>query len=64
MNIVTRLALIEQLLEDAALEAREQPTAPQLRWSAGEGRRLVDELDQAQMIKAASHLRPAHNATI
>ena len=63
MNIVTRLALIERLLEGAALEAREQPNAPQLRRSTGEGRRLVDELDQAQMIKAASHLRPDLSAS-
>lgn len=62
MNIVTRLALIEQLLEDVATESSDQAEAPQLRQPAGEGRRLVTDLDQAQMLKAASYLRPSRHA--
>jgi hypothetical protein len=64
MNIVTRLAIIEQLLEDAASEANDQLDAPQFRRPAGEGRRLVTDLDQAQMLKAASYIRPSRHASV
>ena len=64
MNIVTRLAIIEQLLEGATSESNDQLDAPQFRRPAGEGRRLVSDLDQAQMLKAASYHRPARHATV
>jgi hypothetical protein len=57
MNIVTRLAIIEQLLEEATLESGHQLDSPSVRQNDAKGQQLVDELDQAQMLKAASHLR-------
>ena len=63
MNIVTRLAIIEQLLEDAAIERSERLDVAPSRQPAGEGRRLVDDLDQAQMLKAATYFRPSRNAS-
>lgn len=62
MNIVTRLAIIEQLLEEAPSERNERPDVAPLRRPSGEGRRLVDELDQAQMLKAAAYFRPSRHA--
>jgi hypothetical protein len=64
MNIVTRLAIIEQLLESAAFERNERPDIAPFRQPAGEERRLVDDLDQAQMLKAASHVRPSRHAGV
>ena len=63
MNIVTRLAIIEQLLEDAAFEPSQRIDSSSIRQDSGEGQRLVDDLDQAQMLKAASHLRTSWHAT-
>lgn len=62
MNIVTRLAIIEQLLEGAAIERSERLDVAPFRQPAGEGRQLVD-LDQAQMLKAATYFRPSRNAS-
>lgn len=63
MNLMTRLAIIEQLLQDAALDAYEQQDSPQAQRPTGEGWQLVDDLDQAQMLKAASYLRPTRRAS-
>lgn len=62
MNIVTRLAIIEQLLEGAPSERNSRLDIAPFQQPAGEERRLVDNLDQAQMLKAASHLRPSRYA--
>jgi hypothetical protein len=62
MNIVTRLAIIEQLLEGAAIERHERIDITPFRQPAGEARRLVDDLDQAQMLKAATYFRPSRHA--
>ena len=59
MNIVTRLAIIEQLLEDAALDSGHKFDSTSFRPIVGKDQRLVDKLDQAQILKAASHLRPS-----
>ena len=64
MNIVTRLAIIEQLLEGASFERNERIDIAPFRQPAGEGRRLVDELDQAQMLKAATYFRPSRHASV
>jgi hypothetical protein len=63
MNIVTRLAIIEQLLEEATLESSHELDTRSVRQSDASGQQLVDELDQAQMLKAASHLRPSRHAS-
>ena len=63
MNIVTRLAIIEQILEDATVEPTGRLIAAPFRRPTGEGRRLVDDLDQAQMLKAASYFRPARHTS-
>jgi hypothetical protein len=62
MNIVTRLAIIEQLLVEAAFERNERPDITPFRQPAGEGRRLVDDLDQAQMLKATTYFSPSRHA--
>lgn len=61
MNIVTRLAIIEQILEDGASEASGRLAAPPFQRHIGDGRRLIDDLDQAQMLKAAAYLRPGRH---
>lgn len=63
MNIVTRLAIIEQVVEDGASEPVGRVTGAPFQQPIGEGRRLIDDLDKAQMLKAASYLRPGRPAT-
>ena len=62
MHIVTRLAIIEQFLVDAAVERNERPAIAPLRQPAGAGQRLVDDLDQAQMLKATTYFSPSRHA--
>ena len=63
MNIMTRLAIIEQILEDGASEPTDRVTGAPIQRRTGDGRRLIDDLDQAQMLKAAAYIRPGRYTT-
>jgi len=58
MNITTGRAI----LEDTATEASDQGEKDENRQYLVEGRRLVNELDQAQILKAATYLGPSRHA--
>jgi len=59
MNIDARLAILERLLEDTTSDHHDHVGAAQYGRRLGEGRQLVDDLDQAQMLKAAAYLSPS-----
>jgi hypothetical protein len=64
MNIMTRLAIIEQILEDGASEPTDRLTGAPIQRRIGDGRRrLIDDLDQAQMLKAVAYIRPGRDTT-
>ena len=64
MNIVTRLAIIEQIMEGTPFERTERRDVAPSRQPAGEGRGLVKKLDQAQMLKAATYSRPSRHTSV
>lgn len=61
MNIVTRLADIERLLAEVTSSFEGQPDSDQTARTVPEGARLIDDLDQAQMLKAAAYSTPARD---
>ena len=63
MKIITRPAIIEQFLEEAALESRPRVDTSPFRQPVDKEHQLVNDLDHAQILKAASHLRRSWNAT-
>jgi hypothetical protein len=62
MNIDSRLADIERLLAEVYSDLHQRAAAGAARRAASEGRQLVDDLDHAQIMKAASYLGPSRHA--
>jgi hypothetical protein len=61
MNIVARLADLERLLAEVSTDLHQHNEDGGYRRAASEGRQLIDDLDHAQTLKAASYLGPARH---
>ncbi|MFN8637009.1 MAG: hypothetical protein U0893_24440 [Chloroflexota bacterium] len=58
---MTRLADIERLLSEVTSSFEDQAETQQPGGMAPDGRHLIDDLDHAQMLKAAAYNRPVRD---
>ena len=62
MNIATGIADLERLLAEVSTDHHEPSDNRGLARPLTDGRQLVDDLDYAQIMKAASYLHPSRHA--